>query len=86
MATDHGAPTPEQFAALAKTLAEAMERHADAQRVESEARSRETSALNAVNDAQKAVDAAVAKLRHAADMSSSWGQERRFPPVRTVAG
>ena len=66
-----------------KTLAElvyelegAVADHASAKRTEEAARNEATDALNALNSAQKAVDAHMEKLRKDAPHNSDWKQTR----------
>ena len=65
------------LAKLQADLASALGAHDDAKQEESSARSRETAALNNLNAAQKALDAAMDKMRQRADMSTEWGRQRR---------
>lgn len=64
------------FAALALNVSEAQERLATARRAAAVARNEETTALNDLNSAQKALDAAYAELRKDAPRESDWGAQR----------
>ena len=69
---------------LAEKLKAAQERHEQLAKVAREASRDETSALNRLNEAQKAFDEAVAALRKGAPRDSNWNRfgqiERRMPP------
>lgn len=73
---------------MAKTISDlhtelqgALDAHASAQQRASMARSEETDALNRLNAAQKAFDAAIADLKKQAPRESDWKREAmpRFP-------
>ena len=61
---------------LADDLGNAMESYAGAQLSAKLATGEETSALDSLNDAQRAFDAAVQTLRAAGPWGSNWGQDR----------
>ncbi len=74
MKTKDGMPN---FAKLQADLATALEGHDEAKGATSHARGRECTALNNLNAAQKALDAAMDKVRMRADMGTEWGHQRR---------
>lgn len=55
-------------------LANAIERHAQAQRRASEARGEECAALNRINEAQKKVDALVQTMKKQSPRESDWNR------------
>jgi hypothetical protein len=65
----------------AAELSEASEAYLTAEAAEREARMRATEARNRLNDAQKAFDAAVTKLRDSSPAGSDW----KRGPVEAVA-
>lgn len=65
------------LADLEKSYREAKEAHETARRESSRAQSVECDALNRLNDAQKALDAAYLKLVSDAPHRSDWGQRRQ---------
>jgi hypothetical protein len=66
----------------AAELSEASEAYLTAEAAEREARMRATEARNRLNDAQKAFDAAVTKLRDSSPAGSDW---KRGSSVEAVA-
>lgn len=62
-----------------KELADAAERYNECSQQVSFARSAETTALNRLNNAQKALDELVASLRKAAPRDSDWRRSKGEP-------
>lgn len=71
--------TDKTIAELAKAVEDATELHNSAKRDADRARSAETGARNRLNDAQKAFDAAVDKLRGSA-RAGDWMENRQRRP------
>ena len=78
--------TQKTLADLACDVAKATTALADAERETSFARSRETSARNDLNAAQRAFDAAVAEVRKAAPRDSDWARCQSKPVIEIVRG
>lgn len=64
---------------LLQQLRRATNDFADAERAESEARSRTTDARNRINTIQKEIDEVMAELRKSAPRDSKWADESRRP-------
>lgn len=64
---------------LHNDIVHAAQAHQSAQQRASIARNEETDALNRLNQAQKAFDAAIAELKKQAPRDSEWKRERGLP-------
>lgn len=64
---------------LLKTLQDAQEHYTDQVTAAQMARSRETTALNALNDAQKKFDEAYKAIKDGAPRSTNWANEKIIP-------
>lgn len=64
------------FASLACDIAEATKAYKEAEQTTNRARSHEVNALNVLNAAQKAFDAAVVEWKKAAPRDSGWAPTR----------
>jgi len=71
--------------ALVKEMHEACAALEAAEKSESIARSISTTARNRLNEAQKAIDAALSTMRRRAPRDSDWGQARSLERVRETA-
>lgn len=67
----------ESIASLVEAVKTAQLKYEDAKFAEECARSRATEALNNLNAAQKALDAAFDELRDEADNASGWKRDKR---------
>jgi hypothetical protein len=67
------------FTALVSDLADAAKAREEAERAESLARSVSTDALNRLNAAQRAFDAAVAEMKKKAPRDSNWQRDGQPP-------
>jgi hypothetical protein len=70
-------PVLSELNEAAADVAKAQETFMEAEKAESFARSRSTSARNDLNNAQKRFDALVAKFKEAAPIASDWNADRR---------
>lgn len=76
MSDQDPATLADAVAAAAKKVEEAQAAYDEAAAAERAASSRETQARNNLNNAQKAFDAAVSKLREAAPRQSDWSENK----------
>lgn len=76
MSDQDPATLADAVAAAAKKVEEAQAAYEEAAAAERAASSRETQARNNLNNAQKALDAAVSKLREAAPRQSDWSENK----------
>jgi hypothetical protein len=74
-----------ELSALERNLAEATETYARADKAYELARKDRTNAQNALNAAQRQMDACLKKLREGAPRESDWGADRLRATAREVA-